>query len=86
MAGLDEQRLSMVLELYYRKAERKREGRKKERGQPCPCVERGEGRERRRARDESKKGESLKRVRSQAAPFIVGWATLLLPGNCGGGV
>lgn len=21
--------------------------------------------------------------RDQAAPFIVGWATLLLPGNCG---
>jgi hypothetical protein len=21
--------------------------------------------------------------RSQRAPFIVGWATLLLPGNCG---
>jgi hypothetical protein len=32
MAGLDEQRQSMVLELYYRKAERKREGRKRERG------------------------------------------------------
>ena len=44
----------------------------------------GEGRERRRARDESKKGESLKRVRKgRAAPFIVGWAILLLPGNCG---
>ena len=28
--GLDEQRQSMVLELYYRKAERKREGRKRE--------------------------------------------------------
>ena len=43
-------------------------------------------RERRRARDESKKGESLKSERwGQAAPFIVGWATLLLPGNCGGG-
>ena len=34
----------------------------------------------RRARDESKKGESLKRGRSgQAAHFIVGWNTLLLP-------
>jgi hypothetical protein len=34
------------------------------------------GREReRRARDESKEGESLKRARrGQAAPFIVGWA------------
>ena len=73
--GLDEQRQSMVLELYCRKAGRKREGRKRERGQPWPRGERGEGRERRRARDESKKGESLKRARrGQAAPFIVGWA------------
>ena len=23
--------------------------------------------------------------KGQAAPFIVGWATLLLPGKCGGG-
>jgi hypothetical protein len=30
MAGLDEQRQSMVLELYCRKAERKREGRMRE--------------------------------------------------------
>ena len=39
-------------------------------------VEReGEGREKRRARDESKKSESLKRVRrGQAATLIVGWA------------
>jgi hypothetical protein len=39
-------------------------------------VQRGEGvgRERRRTIEESKKGESLKRVRrGQAAPFIVGW-------------
>ena len=82
--GLDEQRQSMVLELYCRKAGGKREGRKRERGQPWPCGERGEGRERRRARAESKKGESLKRVRrGQAAPLIVGWAILLLLGNCG---
>lgn len=44
----------MVLEFYCRKAERKREGRKKEAGRPWPRGERGEGRERRRARDESK--------------------------------
>jgi hypothetical protein len=45
-------------------------------------VERGEKGEREGL--ESKKGESLKRVRrGQAAPFIVGWAILLLPGNCG---
>jgi hypothetical protein len=40
-AGLDEQRQSMVLELYWRKAGRKREGRKRERGQPWPHGERG---------------------------------------------
>ena len=35
----------------------------------------GRERERRRTRDESKKGESLKRAkRGQAAPFIVAWA------------
>jgi hypothetical protein len=73
MTGLDEQRQSMVLELYCRKAETKREGKKRERGWPWPCGERGDGRERRRARDESKKGQSLKRERrGQAAPFIVG--------------
>jgi hypothetical protein len=44
----------------------------------------GRERERRRARDESKKDESLKRARrGQAVPFIVGWAILLLPGNYG---
>ena len=50
----------MVLELYYRKAGGKREGRKRERGWPWPRGERGEGRRRRMARDESKKDESLK--------------------------
>jgi hypothetical protein len=74
MEGLDEQRMSMVLELYCRNTGRKREGRKRE-----PRGERGEGRERRRARDDSKKSESLERARrGQAAPFIVGWAI------CGG--
>jgi hypothetical protein len=34
MAGFDEQRQSMALELYCRKTGRKREGRKKERGGP----------------------------------------------------
>ena len=48
MAGL-EQRWPMVLALYCRKAERKREGRKRETGHSQ--VERG-GRERRRAREE----------------------------------
>ena len=41
--GLDEQRQSMVLELYCRKAERKREGRKRERGCPWPYGEGGKG-------------------------------------------
>ena len=44
----------------------------------------GEGREKRRDRGESKKGESLKRVRrGQAASIIVGWTILLLPDNYG---
>ena len=60
----------MVLELYCIKAERKREGRKRERGRPWPCGEKGEGRERRRARDESKKGESLKRERRGQAALL----------------
>jgi hypothetical protein len=55
---LDEQRQSMALELYCRKAGRKREG-KRERPAMATWRE-GEGRERRRARDDSKKGESLK--------------------------
>ena len=84
MVGLGEQRQSVVLELYCRKAGRKREGRKRER-LAMAMLGGGEGkRERRREREESKKGESLKRERrGQAASFIVGWATLLLPGNCG---
>jgi hypothetical protein len=54
-----------------------REGRKREREQPWPCGERGEGGENRRARDESKKGGSLKRARrGQTAPFIVGWTIM----------
>jgi hypothetical protein len=42
--GLDEERWSMVLELYCRKAERKREGKNKEKGRPWPHGEKG-GRE-----------------------------------------
>jgi hypothetical protein len=65
----------MVLELYCRKAGGKREGRKRERGWPWPRGERREWRGRRTVRDESKKSESLKKVRrGQAAPFIVVWA------------
>jgi hypothetical protein len=41
-AGLDEQRQSMVLELYCRKPGGKREGRKRERDQPWPRGENGE--------------------------------------------
>jgi hypothetical protein len=43
--GLDEQRQSMVLELYCRKAEGKRKGRKRERDWPWPRGEKG-GKER----------------------------------------
>ena len=55
--GLDEQTQSIVLELYCRKAERKREGKRKG-GAGHGQVERREGK--RGARDESKKGESLR--------------------------
>jgi hypothetical protein len=67
---LDEQRQSMVLELYCRKSERKREGRKRERGRSWPHGEMGKERARRRARDESKKGESLKRERRGQAALL----------------
>jgi hypothetical protein len=70
----------MVLELYCRKTERKREGRRRETGHGH--VGEGEERRRRRARDENKRGESLRERRGQTAPFIVGWAILLLQGNC----
>jgi hypothetical protein len=49
-AGLDEQSLSVVLDLYYRKAGEKREGRK-EREWPWPRGEKGEKKERRKARE-----------------------------------
>ena len=51
--GLDEQKQSMVLELYFRKAGGKREGRKRETGQGH--VEGGERKEL-----ENLKGESLR--------------------------
>jgi hypothetical protein len=65
-AGLDEQRQSMVLELYCRKAGRRREGRKRETGHGQ--VERGGKGEREGL--ENKKGEGLKRARrGQAVPL-----------------
>jgi hypothetical protein len=42
---LEEERQFMVLELYWRKVGRMRDGSKRERGHPWPCGER-EGRER----------------------------------------
>ena len=57
LAGLDEQRHSMILELYCRKAGRKREGRKREREAGHGQKEKGEG------GIEMKKGASLKRAR-----------------------
>ena len=50
----------MVLELYCRKPGGKREG-KRERDWPWPCGEREERIGRRRARDENKRGESLRK-------------------------
>jgi hypothetical protein len=54
-ADLDEQRLSMVLELYYRKAGRRREGRR-ETGQTRQ-KEGVRGREERRRQRERREGE-----------------------------
>jgi hypothetical protein len=58
----------MVLEIYCRKAGRKRKGRKKERGRPWPCGGGEEGRERRRAR--GKKGESLRKQGGAKQPLL----------------
>jgi hypothetical protein len=61
----------MVLELYCRKAGKRKEGRKREADHDH--VERQRKGERGGARKESKKGESLKRARrGQTAPLIVG--------------
>jgi hypothetical protein len=60
-------------------------GGKERRGQPWPLGERGEGRGRKRARglEKQEKQELERERRGQAAPLIVGWATLLLSSNCG---
>jgi hypothetical protein len=51
MAGFDEKRQSMVLELYCRNAGGKRKGRKRERGWPWSRGEKGGKRERIKARE-----------------------------------
>ena len=57
IADLDEQRLSMVLELYYRKAGRKREGRR-EREAPPRRLEGGRlHRKSKRERGEERRGQ-----------------------------
>jgi hypothetical protein len=69
-ADFEEQRQSVVVELYCRNARRKREGRKRERLVMATWREGGRERE---GGLESEKGESLKRARrSQAAPFYSG--------------
>ena len=65
----------LVLELYCRKAGRRRESRKRD--WPWPHGERGKGEREEKGKREgglkSKKGEGLKRARrGQAAPLIVG--------------
>jgi hypothetical protein len=73
----------MLLELYCRKAGRKREDRKRETGHG-QVERRGKGGREGGLEMRVRKVREFKRVRrGQAAPFIVGWATLLLPGNCG---
>jgi hypothetical protein len=65
MVGLDEQRQSMILELYCRKTERKREA------GHGHVERRGEGSGKRRARDESKKGESLRERGEAKQPLLL---------------
>jgi hypothetical protein len=82
--GLHDQRQAMVLELYCRKAGGKREGRKREGEAGHGHMERREKRERKRWKARDRSGKSLERERwGQAASLIVGWAILLLLGNCG---
>jgi hypothetical protein len=73
MAGLDEQKQSIVLEIYCRKAVWKRE-QVKERKRLAMATWREGGRRERRARDKSKKGESLEWGGAKQPPFKVGWA------------
>jgi hypothetical protein len=68
MTGLDEQRQSMVLELYCRKAGGKKEGRKREGEAGHGHVER-EGKREREEGLESKKSKSLKRGGAKQ-PFL----------------
>jgi hypothetical protein len=42
-----------------------------------------EGREKVKSERQEREQELKRERRGQEAPFIVGWATLLLPGNCG---
>jgi hypothetical protein len=84
-AGLDEQRLSIVLELYYRKAGGKREGKREgERRERKKRLENKREREEERGRE--RRGESKERGvrRGQIAPLIVGCFILMLLGNWGG--
>ena len=65
--GLDEQRLSMVLELYYRKTGGEREGRK-DRDWPWPRGKKGERRERERQErleNEREKEERRKKTKRE---------------------
>ena len=57
---LDEQRQSIVLELYCRKARRKRKGKRRREAGHGHVERRGDGRWEKRDRDETKKGESLR--------------------------
>jgi hypothetical protein len=68
MAGLDDERQSVVLEHYCREAG-EREKVERGRGQPRPCGERGK--KEREGGLESKKGKSLKRERGGAKQLLL---------------
>jgi hypothetical protein len=79
MVGLDEQRQSMVLELYCRKAERKREG-KAEGPAIATWIEGGGGKGELKMR-ESKKGKSLREREKPSSPFYSGLSYLIVAGQ-----
>ena len=82
-AGLDKQRLSMVLEYYYRKAGVKREGkRERERDWPWPRGEKGKKGEREReerleSMKERVRGSKNKRRESEEGPNSPSYSGLL---------
>jgi hypothetical protein len=81
MVSLDERRQPMVLELYYRKAERERRGKRWK--VAIPCGKRGEGGGKEGARGLERKQEKQERQESEvgpSSPFCSGLGYLAVAG------